>query len=232
MPRPSSSTLTEPSACSVTSMRLPWPAERLVGRVVDHLLDDVQRVVGARVHARPLLDRLEALQDADRRFAVERVGGAARGLVSMAGDSRSPVPRRSAFGVGGRRVTLPAGAAGATDEDSSPPDASSRELLRRPDRDRAQLVAAHLDRSRAAKPTDEDEPLRAELFSADQMAAHGKRLAAHPRAERRRAARPPAGAPRVERTRAGRPRQAARRRPPTPSAASRRRPNGCSTTST
>ena len=44
--------------------------ERLVGRVVDHLLDDVQRVVGARVHARPLLDRLQALEDADRRFAV------------------------------------------------------------------------------------------------------------------------------------------------------------------
>ena len=73
MPRPSSSTLTEPSACSVTSIALAVAGERLVGGVVDDLLHDVQRVVGARVHARPLLDRLEALQDADRRFAVGRL---------------------------------------------------------------------------------------------------------------------------------------------------------------
>ena len=38
----------------------------LVGRVVDHLLDDVQRVVGAGVHARPLLHGFEALENADR----------------------------------------------------------------------------------------------------------------------------------------------------------------------
>ncbi len=44
--------------------------QRLVGRVVDHLLDHVQRVVGARVHAGPLLDRLEPLEDADRLLGV------------------------------------------------------------------------------------------------------------------------------------------------------------------
>ena len=72
MPRPSSSTLTEPSACRVTSIARAVAGERLVGGVVDHLLDDVQRALGARVHARPLLDRLEALQDADRGLAVTR----------------------------------------------------------------------------------------------------------------------------------------------------------------
>jgi hypothetical protein len=65
MPRPSSSTLTEPSVCSVTDA-LAEAGQGLVGRVVDHLLDDVQRVVGAGVHARPLLDGLQALEDADR----------------------------------------------------------------------------------------------------------------------------------------------------------------------
>jgi hypothetical protein len=38
---------------------------RLVGGVVDDFLDDVQRVLGAGVHARPLLDGLEALEDGD-----------------------------------------------------------------------------------------------------------------------------------------------------------------------
>ena len=42
----------------------------LVGRVVDDLLHDVQRVVGAGVHARSLLDGLEALEHADRGFGV------------------------------------------------------------------------------------------------------------------------------------------------------------------
>ncbi|MDT4852837.1 hypothetical protein FQZ97_870860 [compost metagenome] len=41
-----------------------------VGRVVQHFLDDVQRIVGARVHARPLLDWLQSLEDADRAFGV------------------------------------------------------------------------------------------------------------------------------------------------------------------
>ena len=52
-------------------------AQRLVGGVVDHFLHDVQGVVGARIHARPLLDRFQALEDLDRRFAV--LGGFAHG---------------------------------------------------------------------------------------------------------------------------------------------------------
>jgi hypothetical protein len=55
------------------------PGQRLVGRVVQHLLDDVQRVVGARVHARALLDGLQALEHADRAFGVVGNGG----LVAM-----------------------------------------------------------------------------------------------------------------------------------------------------
>ena len=40
-------------------------AERLVRGVVDDFLDDVQRVFGAGVHARPLLHGFESLQDTD-----------------------------------------------------------------------------------------------------------------------------------------------------------------------
>ena len=47
----------------------------LVGGVVDHFLDHVQRVVGARVHARPLLDGLQALEHADRGFCVSALLG-------------------------------------------------------------------------------------------------------------------------------------------------------------
>jgi hypothetical protein len=71
MPRPSSSTLTEPSACSVTDL-LAEAGQRLVGGVVDHFLDDVQRVVGAGVHAgrcltgsRPLRTRIEPSEYVD-----------------------------------------------------------------------------------------------------------------------------------------------------------------------
>jgi hypothetical protein len=54
--------------------------QRLVRRVVDHLLHDVQRVVGAGVHARPLLHGLQALQDTDRGFAVlALLGGGCHG---------------------------------------------------------------------------------------------------------------------------------------------------------
>jgi hypothetical protein len=73
MPRPSSSTLTEPSPWRVTSIAVATPAERFVGRVVDDFLDDVERALGARVHARPLLHRLEPLENADRRLAVLRL---------------------------------------------------------------------------------------------------------------------------------------------------------------
>ena len=37
----------------------------LVGGVVQHFLDDMQRIVSARVHARPLFNRLQSLEDAD-----------------------------------------------------------------------------------------------------------------------------------------------------------------------
>jgi hypothetical protein len=45
-------------------------AERFVRRVVDDLLDDVKRGLGAGVHAGPLADRLEPLEDLDRSFGV------------------------------------------------------------------------------------------------------------------------------------------------------------------
>ena len=46
------------------------PCQRFVGRVVQHLLDNVQRVVGAGVHARALLDRLQPLEHPDRAFGI------------------------------------------------------------------------------------------------------------------------------------------------------------------
>jgi len=58
--------------------------QRLVGGVVDHLLHDVQRVVGAGVHARALAHRLQTLEDTNRAFGI----GASRG--------------RRAWGSGGR----------------------------------------------------------------------------------------------------------------------------------
>jgi hypothetical protein len=44
--------------------------QRLVGSVVQHFLNDVQGVVGAGVHARALLDGLQALEDTDRAFGI------------------------------------------------------------------------------------------------------------------------------------------------------------------
>ena len=54
--------------------------ERLVCGVVDHLLHDVQRVVGPGVHARTLLHWLESLEDADRVFGIACRGGGRRCL--------------------------------------------------------------------------------------------------------------------------------------------------------
>jgi len=48
--------------------------QRLVGGVVDRFLHDVQRRVGAGVHARALLDGLEALEHPDGGFGVGVVG--------------------------------------------------------------------------------------------------------------------------------------------------------------
>ena len=42
----------------------------LIGSVVDDFLDRMQRVAGAGVHARALLDRLQALEHPDRAFSV------------------------------------------------------------------------------------------------------------------------------------------------------------------
>ena len=46
------------------------PGQRFVSGVIQHLLDDVHRVVGAGVHARTLFDRLQPFQDADRVFGI------------------------------------------------------------------------------------------------------------------------------------------------------------------
>ena len=46
-----------------------------VGSVVDHLLDDVQRVVGPGVHARSLLDRLQSFENPDGAFGIVRLFG-------------------------------------------------------------------------------------------------------------------------------------------------------------
>ena len=66
MPRPLSTTRTPPSASSVTSMRVAVAGQRLVDRVVDDLVDQVVQAAltgGADVHAGPLADRLETLED-------------------------------------------------------------------------------------------------------------------------------------------------------------------------
>ena len=42
----------------------------LIGRVVQHFLDDVQWVVGAGVHARTLFYGLQAFKDPDGTFGV------------------------------------------------------------------------------------------------------------------------------------------------------------------
>ena len=41
-----------------------------IGRVVQHFLNNVQRIVGAGVHARTLLDGLQSFQDADGAFRI------------------------------------------------------------------------------------------------------------------------------------------------------------------
>ena len=44
---------------------LSMTTERFVGGIVNDLLNDVQWIFGAGVHARPLPDRFESFQDAD-----------------------------------------------------------------------------------------------------------------------------------------------------------------------
>ena len=49
--------------------------QRFVTGIVQHLLDDVQRIVGARVHARALAHGFETFQDADGGFGVGGTDG-------------------------------------------------------------------------------------------------------------------------------------------------------------
>ena len=53
-------------------------AERLVGGVVDGFLDDVQRMVRARVHARTVADGFQSLQDGNGFGGVAHVAGLER----------------------------------------------------------------------------------------------------------------------------------------------------------
>jgi len=51
------------------------PGQRFISRVVEHFLNHVHRVVGAGVHARALLDRLQPFEDTDRVFGIFGVCG-------------------------------------------------------------------------------------------------------------------------------------------------------------
>ena len=73
MPRPSSVTVQLLSGCRTTLTAVAVAGERLVDRVVDHLVDEVVQPAGAGradVHPGPLADRLEALEDGDVLGAV------------------------------------------------------------------------------------------------------------------------------------------------------------------
>ena len=65
MPRPSSTTSTEPSLNIVTSIFFAVTDERFVDAVVDHLVCEVIRSCRIRVHARPAPHRLKAAKDLD-----------------------------------------------------------------------------------------------------------------------------------------------------------------------
>ena len=99
MPRPSSRTVQEPSGLSVTR-RSGVAGERLVDRVVDDLVDHVVQagaVVGvADIHARPLADGVEALEDLDRFRVV--IGG------SVAAGFRASSAMQGAFESGKMRL--------------------------------------------------------------------------------------------------------------------------------
>ena len=88
MPRPLSKTVTEPSAIERHLDAVGMAGQRLVDGVVDHLVDHVveaRAVVGvADIHARPLADRVEALQDLDRFGAIFGLRG---GCAAVSGES-------------------------------------------------------------------------------------------------------------------------------------------------
>ena len=83
MPRPSSVTVQEPSALSVTVDELGVAGERLVDGVVDDLVDHVVQagaVVGvADIHARPLAHGVEAAQHLD---GIGAIGFGSRRVIS------------------------------------------------------------------------------------------------------------------------------------------------------
>ncbi len=93
MPRPSSVTVQEPSALSVTVTSVGEAGERFVDRVVDDLVDHVvqaRAVVGvADIHAGALAHRVEAAQHLDRIGAVV--------VAALVGRSFVDVERRLRF---------------------------------------------------------------------------------------------------------------------------------------
>ncbi len=96
MPRPLSVTDRKPSAVSSTSMKVAWPAERLVHRVVDHLGEQVveRLLVGAAdIHARPAADRFQTLQNLDARPPYSRLRRPSR-------TGRQPSQRRDPLDAG------------------------------------------------------------------------------------------------------------------------------------
>ena len=102
MPRPLSMTRTPPSASSDDVDRVAVAGQRLVDRVVHDLPDQVvQAALAGRadVHAGPLADRLEALQDGDRRGAVVLLASALPPSVTFSRQPRRSDARR---GLGGR----------------------------------------------------------------------------------------------------------------------------------
>ena len=77
MPRPSSSTCTEPSACSVTSTRRGVTGDALVGGVVEDLVDEVTDATAVGrpdVHAGPLADRVQPLEVGEVVGPVQGLG--------------------------------------------------------------------------------------------------------------------------------------------------------------
>ena len=123
MPRPLSSTRTPPSSSRVTTIRVAVAGQRLVDGVVHDLPHEVvQAALAGRadVHARPLADGLEALEDLDRGGVVlarlDRVARAHRrqgsGLAATAAAARSMLAGRSPEswrGAVGRRAVLSSG---------------------------------------------------------------------------------------------------------------------------
>ena len=109
MPRPLSVTVQEPSGLSVTVTSVGVAGQRLVDGVVDHFVDHVvqaRAVVGvADIHARPLADRVEALQDLDGIRAIFR-GFAGCDVGRIAHEELSCICRRKGAWISSRITRL------------------------------------------------------------------------------------------------------------------------------